>query len=128
MSAKPFTKEEWQEMMSMTLHGPLPQKTLYRVYATVDALMLQKEELEKLLRKYAFSIGLDSGLGASCIECGSPPHESHHHGCKVEELLGKDDGSKHWKTSDQFVKRGKKGCPGCGYTFKGHQCPRCGGE
>ena len=42
---KPFTQKEWQEMMSMTLHGPLPQKTLYRVYTTVDSLFLEVEQL-----------------------------------------------------------------------------------
>lgn len=28
----------------------------------------------------------------------------------------------------KFIERGRKGCPGCGYTFKKYQCPRCGGE
>ena len=46
MSPKPFTKAEWIEMMSQTLHGPLPQQTLYRVYATVDGLFNDNRILE----------------------------------------------------------------------------------
>lgn len=48
---KPFSFEEWQEMMSMTLHGPLPQATLYRVYTTVDFLFMENEKLKKKLNK-----------------------------------------------------------------------------
>lgn len=39
---KPFTREEWQDLMSNTMHGPLPHATLLRVFTTVDYLFAEK--------------------------------------------------------------------------------------
>lgn len=97
LTYKPLTYDEWKELMSMTLHGPLPQKTLYRVYATVDFLFSQSE----------------------AVECVAP-----------ENLVGDDRGNLICRatTKTKKVKRKRVGCPGCGYTFRGKHCPRCGGE
>lgn len=37
---EPMTREEWREFGSATLHGPPPNKTLMRIYATVDKAMI----------------------------------------------------------------------------------------
>jgi len=37
MTVKPLTREEWQELGSATLHGPLPKEMQMRLFATVDA-------------------------------------------------------------------------------------------
>lgn len=68
---KPFTREEWQEMMSMTLHGPLPQKTLYRVYATVDYLFFEVEQLiGQLLQMVELSTKTDLLIAEQLKEIG----------------------------------------------------------
>lgn len=46
---KPMTPEEVEELLKATLHGPLPQKTVYRMMATLAVWMDLPEQLDKAL-------------------------------------------------------------------------------
>lgn len=49
---EPFTHDEWIKFCKATLHGPPPQQTLLRIYATVDLLMCEREALKRQLNLY----------------------------------------------------------------------------
>jgi len=46
----PLTDEEIHEMLSMTMHGPPPTKTIYRMMATLYVYVELKKEIKKLMR------------------------------------------------------------------------------
>jgi hypothetical protein len=45
---KPMANEEIRELLTMTLHGPLPTRTMYRVFATLAEVQEIRAENERL--------------------------------------------------------------------------------
>ena len=70
---KPMTRKEWVDFATSTLHGAPPQKTLYRIYTTVDLLFASTPEsdapsIEDIVRAFIAGHGYD-GLVDIDHEC-----------------------------------------------------------
>ena len=46
----PLTEEEIQEILGATLHGPLPTKTMHRVFATLAEYLELRKAVKKAIK------------------------------------------------------------------------------
>lgn len=51
MKIKPMTDAEWVEFGKATLHGPPPWKTILRIFATVERLIVERGEFHLEVRR-----------------------------------------------------------------------------
>lgn len=66
-SRNPMSVEEVKELLTATLHGRLPEETVYRMMATLAEWMGLPEEIE-CLEKWIDD--LQSGMYVNCVYCG----------------------------------------------------------